>query len=162
LDYSIFRPFNAVGPREPPGDEVGQAHVIPDFVKKIIEKKQYPLEILGDGRQIRAFTHVSDIAAGIRACVHRPEALNNDFNLGSSDGIEMRELAMKIWNRGDRQQEIAFEIEKSFEHDVQKRVPDSSKAEKLLDWEPRITLDEALNEYITWYRSEILERATNE
>lgn len=162
LDYSIFRPFNAVGPREPPGDEVGQAHVIPDFAKKIIEKKQYPLEILGDGRQIRAFTHVSDIAAGIRACVHRPEALNNDFNLGSSDGIEMRELAMKIWNRGDRQQEIAFEIEKSFEHDVQKRVPDSSKAEKLLDWEPRITLDEALNEYITWYRSEILERVTNE
>jgi nucleoside-diphosphate-sugar epimerase len=74
----------------------------------------------------------------------------------------MRELAMKIWNRGDRQQEIAFEIEKSFEHDVQKRVPDSSKAEKLLDWEPRITLDEALNEYITWHRSEILERATNE
>jgi len=157
VDYSIFRPFNAVGPREPPGEEVGQAHVIPDFVKKIIDEKQYPLEILGNGRQIRAFTHVSDIAAGIHACAHRSEALNNDFNLGSTDGIEMRELAEKIWHRSDREQEIAFEMEDSFEHDVQKRIPDSSKAKELLDWEPSVTLEEALDEYIDWYRGEELE-----
>lgn len=156
LEYAIFRPFNAVGPREPPGDEVGQAHVIPDFVLKILEEEQYPLRILGDGRQIRAFTHVSDIAAGIHACVHEDAARNNDFNLGSTDGIEMRELAEKIWKRCDRDREIDFETETEFEHDVQKRIPDSSKAKELLDWEPEIALDEALTEYISWYRQEVL------
>lgn len=156
LEYAIFRPFNAVGPREPPGDEVGQAHVIPDFVLKILEEEQYPLKILGDGHQIRAFTHVSDIAAGIHACVYEDAARNNDFNLGSSEGIEMRELARKIWNRCDRDREIEFETEAEFEHDVQKRVPDSSKAEELLDWEPEVSLDDALTEYINWYRDEVL------
>lgn len=156
LEYAIFRPFNAVGPREPPGEEVGQAHVIPDLVLKILEEEQYPLKILGDGRQIRAFTHVSDIAAGIHACVYEDAARNNDFNLGSSDGIEMRELAQKIWVRCDRDREIKFETEAEFEHDVQKRVPDSSKAKKLLDWEPEVTLEDALTEYIDWYRAEVL------
>lgn len=154
-EYSIFRPFNAVGPREPPGEEVGQAHVIPDFTKKILEQRQYPLEILGDGRQIRAFTHVSDIAAGIRACVHRAEAQNEDFNLGSSEGVEMRELAARIWSRADRDRDIAFETTEAFEHDVQRRVPDSSKAQRLLDWEPSVSLDESLDEYVDWYRREV-------
>jgi nucleoside-diphosphate-sugar epimerase len=156
LEYSIFRPFNAVGPREPPGEEVGQAHVIPDFVMKILEEEQYPLKILGDGRQVRAFTHVSDIAAGILACVHEDAARNEHFNLGSTDGIEMRELAAKIWERCDRERAIEFETEAEFEHDVQKRIPDSSKAATLLGWEPQVTLDEALTEYITWYRNEVL------
>ncbi|RLM57145.1 NAD-dependent epimerase/dehydratase family protein [Halobellus sp. Atlit-31R] len=156
LEYAIFRPFNAVGPREPPGDEVGQAHVIPDFVLKILEEEQYPLKILGDGHQIRAFTHVSDIAAGIHACVYEDAAQNNDFNLGSSEGIEMRELARKIWDRCDRDREIKFETEAEFEHDVQKRVPDSSKAKERLNWEPEVSLDDALTEYIDWYREEVL------
>jgi UDP-glucose 4-epimerase len=157
LEYSIFRPFNAVGPREPPGEEVGQAHVIPDFVKKIAEEHQYPLEILGDGRQIRAFTHVSDIAAGVRACVYQEAARNNEFNLGSAEGIEMRDLARKIWQRADRTREIAFETEDAFEHDVRKRIPDSAKAARLLGWEPSVTLDEALDEYVQWYHEELLE-----
>lgn len=156
LEYTIFRPFNAVGPREPPGDEVGQAHVIPDFVMKILEREQYPLKILGDGRQIRAFTHVSDIAAGIHACVYDDAARNNDFNLGSSEGIEMRELARKIWERCDPDRPIDFETEAEFEHDVEKRVPDSSKAKAQLGWEPTVMLDEALTEYIDWYRAEVL------
>lgn len=156
LEYTIFRPFNAVGPREPPGEEVGQAHVIPDFVMKILEEKQYPLRILGDGRQMRAFTHVLDIAAGIHACVYEDAARNEVFNLGSSDGIEMRELARKIWKLCDRDRDIKFETESEFEHDVQKRVPDSSKAKELLGWEPEIKLEAALTEYISWYREEVL------
>jgi len=156
LEYAIFRPFNAVGPREPPGEEVGQAHVIPDFVMKILEEEQYPLKILGDGHQIRAFTHVSDIAAGIHACIHEDTARNNDFNFGSSDGIDMRELARKIWERCGRDREIAFETGDEFEHDVRRRVPDSSKAADLLDWKPTVTLDDALTEYIDWYRDEVL------
>lgn len=155
VEYTIFRPFNAVGPREPPGEEVGQAHVIPDFVLKILDEEQYPLEVLGDGHQMRAFTHVSDIAKGVYACAHQDAAANEDFNLGSQEAVEMRELARRIWDRCDRDHDIAFETTEGFEHDVQKRIPDSSKAARVLDWEPEVTLDESLNDYITWYREAV-------
>lgn len=156
VPYSIFRPFNAVGPREPPGDEVGQAHVIPDFVMKILEEKQYPLEILGKGTQVRSFTNVRDIARGVYKCTFDDAAENEDFNLGSSEGVQMKELAEKIWERCDRSRDIAFEHKDAFEHDVQKRVPSSEKARRKLGWEPEITLDESLDEYISWYESEVL------
>jgi nucleoside-diphosphate-sugar epimerase len=155
VEYSIFRPFNAVGPREPPGDEVGQAHVIPDFVLKILEEEQYPLKILGDGHQVRSFTNVADIARGVHKCAFAPEAANDHFNLGSEDGVTMRHLAELIWERCDRDEAIAFETTEAFDHDVQKRVPSSQKAREVLDWEPKIPLSESLEEYVSWYRSEV-------
>lgn len=156
VPYSIFRPFNAVGPREPPGEEVGEAHVIPDFVKKILEAEQYPLEILGDGKQVRSFTNVRDIARGVHACAFSDAAKNDHFNLGSSEGVEMLELARKIWNRCNREREIAFEHLDGFEHDVQRRVPSSEKARQRLGWQPQIPLEESLDEYISWYRETVL------
>jgi nucleoside-diphosphate-sugar epimerase len=156
VDYSIFRPFNAVGSREPPGEEVGQAHVIPDFVKKIVEERQDPVELLGDGRQVRSFTNVADIARGVHACATTAAARNDGFNLGSEDGIEMRDLARKVWDRCDREGDIEFAFGEAFEHDVQKRVPSSAKAADRLGWEPEIDLDESLDEYVAWYRETVL------
>lgn len=151
-EYSIFRPFNAVGPREPPGDEVGQAHVVPDFVKKINKEEQHPLKILGSGEQIRSFTNVNDIAAGVYKCAYDSTAANEDFNLGSSEEVTMLELAEMIWAYCERDEPFEIEQQESFDHDVKKRIPDSSKAMELLDWEPTISLDESLEEYITWYQ----------
>jgi nucleoside-diphosphate-sugar epimerase len=152
VEYSIFRPFNAVGPREPPGDEVGQAHVIPDFVKKIKDEKQYPLDILGSGEQVRSFTNVRDIAAGVYKCAYDDAAANDDFNLGSSEEVTMLELAQQIWAYCGREEEFSVNRQAAFDHDVQKRIPDSSKADEILDWEPKISLEESLDEYITWYQ----------
>lgn len=151
VEYSIFRPFNAVGPREPPGEEVGQAHVIPDFVLKILDEEQYPMRVLGDGRQVRSFTNVADIARGVHKCAFSDAAANDHFNLGSEDGVTMRHLAELIWERCDREEEIAFETTDGFDHDVQKRVPSSQKARAVLDWEPEVTLEESLDEYVAWY-----------
>lgn len=156
VPYSIFRPFNAVGPREPPGDEVGQAHVIPDFVMKILEEEQYPLNILGSGEQVRSFTNVQDIARGVHKCSFEDAALGEGFNLGSSEGVSMRELAKMIWERCGRDNEIAFSEQEAFEHDVQRRVPSSEKAQELLGWEPEIGLDESLDQYIEWYEDQVL------
>lgn len=156
VEYSIFRPFNAVGPREPPGEEVGQAHVIPDFVLKILDKEQYPLKILGDGRQVRSFTNVRDIARGVYLCSFEDAAANDHFNLGSEEGVSMRDLARKIWERSGREEDIEFETTEAFAHDVQKRVPSSQKAQEVLGWEPEITLDESLEQYIGWYEEEVL------
>jgi nucleoside-diphosphate-sugar epimerase len=153
VEYSIFRPFNAVGPREPPGEEVGQAHVIPDFVKKIRDERQNPLKILGSGEQIRSFTNVRDIAAGVHKCAYAEAAANDGFNVGSSEGVTMLELAERIWDRCGQQGPLEVEHETAFDHDVKKRIPDSSKAEAVLDWTPTMSLDESLDEYIDWYRT---------
>lgn len=152
VEYSIFRPFNAVGPREPPGEEVGQAHVIPDFVMKINDEKQHPLKILGSGEQIRSFTNVRDIAAGVYKCAYEDAATNDDFNLGSAEDISMLELAELIWERCDREEPFAVERQESFKHDVKKRIPDSTKARERLGWTPEISLEESLTEYIDWYQ----------
>jgi len=155
VEYSIFRPFNAVGPREPPGDEIGQAHVIPDFVLKILDEQQYPLEILGTGEQVRSFTNVRDIAAGVHKCAFDEAACNDDFNLGSSEATTMLTLAKKIWDYCGRNEEFAVERQDSYEHDVEKRIPDSSKAETKLDWTPEISLNDSLVEYIDWYEKNV-------
>ncbi len=158
LDYTILRPFNAVGPRETPGEEVGHAHVIPDLVRKITVEKQYPLEILGSGEQVRAFTNVKDLARGCFLATFSEKAVNEDFNLGNPNGVTIKELATKIWNIADRKREIKFNHEESFSADVQKRIPSSEKAGRLLNWQPEISLDNSLEEYISWYEKQKSEK----
>lgn len=155
VEYSIFRPFNAVGPREPPGDEVGQAHVIPDFVKKIRDERQYPMEILGTGEQVRAFTNVRDIAAGVYATAFQDAAANEGFNLGSDEAVTMLELAESLWELCGRDEPFEVSSQDSFDYDVKRRVPDSTKAREVLGWEPAITLEDSLEEYVEWYREAV-------
>jgi nucleoside-diphosphate-sugar epimerase len=156
VDYSIFRPFNAVGPREPPGDEVGQAHVIPDFVKKILDEEQHPLKILGSGEQIRAFTNVRDIAAGVYACAFDEAAANDHFNIGSEEAVTMLGLAEYLWEICGREDSFEVDRTEGFDHVVKQRIPDSSKANSVLGWEPTISLEKSLKEYVDWYQSEVV------
>lgn len=147
LRYSIVRPFNAIGPEEEAGEEVGDAHVIPDLVKKI-RAGQYPVELLGDGQQTRCFTHVRDIARGILTAMESERAVNEDFNLGSSEEITMLDLARRIFAlcRPDRPFQATFVP--GFPSDIRRRVPDSSKARRLLGWAPEISFDEGLREVV--------------
>jgi UDP-glucose 4-epimerase len=147
LRYTICRPFNAIGPDEEAGDEVGEAHVIPDLVKKVLSG-QHPLELLGDGQQTRCFTHVRDIARGIVMALESDKAVNEDFNLGTADEITMLELARRI--HGLCAPERPFEVTyvPGFSSDIRRRVPDGSKAKRLLGWEPRISLDDGLREVV--------------
>jgi nucleoside-diphosphate-sugar epimerase len=147
LPYTIARPFNAIGPEEEAGDEVGDAHVIPDLIKKVLAG-QHPLELLGDGKQTRCFTHVRDIARGMVMALESPAAVNEDFNLGTSEETTMYDLARRIHEicAPDRRFEVKYVS--GFPSDIRRRVPDGSKAKRVLGWEPQITFDEALREVI--------------
>lgn len=151
VEYSIFRPFNALGPREPPGDEIGTAHIIPDMCKKIMDERQHPVNILGSGQQIRSFTHTKDIAQGAYLCATEPAAANEDFNVGNENGVTMEQVTREIWNRADRDEEFELNHVDAFEHDVQKRVPCSDKIRDLLGWEQEYDFGESLDDYIDWY-----------
>ncbi len=160
LPYTIVRPFNCVGIGESRalGDteiasgnvKLAMSHVVPDLVQKIL-KGQNPLHILGDGNQVRHYTYGGDLARGIVDTLENDSALNNDFNLSTATGHTVRELAEAIHSKiNGNSRELTFIFEEAFEHDVQKRVPEVSKAEKLLGFRADTKLDEMLDEVIPW------------
>jgi nucleoside-diphosphate-sugar epimerase len=152
LPYTICRPFNAIGPEEEAGDEVGEAHVIPDLIKKVLSG-QSPLELLGDGKQTRCFTHVRDIARGIVDALESDKAVNEDFNLGISDEITMLELARRIHEQIAPERKFEVKYVPGFSSDIRRRVPDGTKAKRLIGWEPRISIDEGLRECVAAARA---------
>ncbi|MEK9147283.1 MAG: NAD-dependent epimerase/dehydratase family protein [Patescibacteria group bacterium] len=149
LTYTICRPFNAYGTGEFPEREIGVAHVIPDLVRKVMHG-QYPLQLLGDGNQIRCFTHVSDIADGIITSALSKNGQNQDFNIGSDVEIKMIDLAKKIWMAMEVKKPFRVKFAKPFKYDIKRRVPNVQKAKKMLNWEPQVKFEDGLLEVITW------------
>ncbi len=158
LPFSIVRPFNAYGVNEAPGEEVGDAHVIPDLVKKLLEG-QDPIEILGDGRQTRCFTHVSDIARGAILVLDSPKAMNEDFNISSPEETTMIDLAKLIWELV-RGKATPFRVKhlQAWTHDVQRRVPDVTKAREVLGFEAGVRLRDELPAVIDYVKAQALAR----
>jgi UDP-glucose 4-epimerase len=160
LPYTIVRPFNCVGIGESRalGDEeilsgnvrLAMSHVVPDLVQKVI-KGQDPLHILGSGEQIRHYTYGGDLARGIVMAMEHPDARNEDFNLSTAQGTTVLELAELIWRkiRGDRA-EFRVAHDEPFEYDVQRRVPGTEKAKRVLGFDAQTTLDNMLDEVIPW------------
>lgn len=145
LNYAICRPFNAYGKNEKATEEVGYAHVIPDLIKKMNDG-QYPLRMLGDGEQIRCFTHVSDIARGIILAMKKGK--NDDFNLSSSEDIKMIDLAKKLWSMTGQKRPFKVKFEKGFQYDIRRRIPDVTKARQVLGFSAKVRLDDGLEEML--------------
>lgn len=164
LPYTIIRPFNCVGIGEKraltdkdvfSGNiKLAMSHVVPDLVQKIA-KGQDPLHILGDGKQVRHYTYGADLAHGIRLCIESDKALNNDFNISTAESTSVLELAEIIWKKIKGDKPFKYVSDKPFTHDVQKRVPDVTKAKKILGFEAKTTLDDMLDEVIPWIEEQV-------
>lgn len=164
LPYTILRPFNCVGIGEKKAKtevvvksgniKLAMSHVVPDIVQKVL-KGQNPLHILGEGNQIRCYTYGSDLAKGIVKATFSPKAKNEDFNLSTDEQTTVLQLAKVIWKKINKNTPFRYVSDKAFEHDVQKRVPDTSKAKKILGFEAKTTLDQMLDEVIPWIQKQI-------
>lgn len=149
LRFSIVRPFNAYGVNEAPGEEVGEAHVIPDLARKLLDG-QDPLEVLGDGQQSRCFTHVSDIARGICLVLASDAAVDEDFNISTAEETSVLELAGQIWGLLRPGSEPRYRFVPGFRDDVRRRVPAVDKARRVLGFEARVPLSQGLPEVVQW------------
>jgi nucleoside-diphosphate-sugar epimerase len=152
--YTICRPFNAYGPGEHAEDEPGIAHVIPDLAKKVL-KGDYPLEVMGSGQQQRCFTYIDDVADGIVTAGLHPKGENEDFNIGEDTPTTVEELARKIWDLCGRSEPFQLAHAPALQHDIQRRIPDITKTERVLGWRPRTTLDEGLRRTIEWLQASV-------
>jgi UDP-glucose 4-epimerase len=167
VDFTILRHFNCVGIGESRalGDveihsgnvQLAMSHVVPDLVQKVL-KGQDPLHILGEGNQVRHYTYGGDLARGIVMTLNHPEALNNDFNLSTATGHTVVELAEVIWRKiKGADVPLRLEHDEAFEFDVQKRVPDVTKAKEIIGFEATTTLEDMLDEVIPWIENAISE-----
>ena len=149
LPIVIVRLFNTVGPRQ-----TGQyGMVIPRFVSQALLGK--PITVFGDGEQTRCFCHVTDVIDAIYKLVNSSEAEGEIFNVGSTEEISIKELAELIKNMTDSKSEIKFipydeAYEKHFE-DMRRRVPDTTKVNKLIGFNPKRKIKEIIKDIVDYY-----------
>lgn len=148
LEVCCFRLFNTVGPRQ--SGQYGM--VIPRFVRNALSGN--PIEVYGNGEQKRCFGHVSDIIRAIEGLAFHPDARENIFNIGNTEEISILSLAEKIrMKTGSSSKITLIPYEKAYApgfEDMDRRIPDTSKIEKLLNWKIEKNLDSILEDVIAF------------
>lgn len=141
LNYVVWRPFNIVTPHERSDREPGIAHVMADFIEKIIFKKDPVIEIFGDGNQIRCFTWIDDIAKIISEKSFDSITDDQIYNVGSETPTRIIDLAKMIYQQSNRTDFFNPKFIDIYTDDVKLRIPDCSKA-KTIGWSHTKTIEE--------------------
>lgn len=154
LPVTVVRFFNAFGPRQ---DHSAYGGVIPIFIKKALMNEKLPIH--GDGNQLRCFGFIEDIVKGLEAAMH-PSANNKAFNLGANEQITILELAQKIIAlTGDKAEYEFIPYETAYGkgyEDIPARIPSLDRANKILGYESKTSLEEGLIKTIKWYEAKLL------
>ena len=150
LETMIVRLFNTVGPRQ----TGAYGMVLPRFVTQAL--RDNPITIFGDGLQTRCFCAVADVVQGIVDLSGHPKAVGKVFNLGGSEEISIAELAERviaITGSSSRMDFITYEeaYEEGFE-DMQRRVPDTTRAHELVGFESTVGIDDMIKMVISSLR----------
>jgi dTDP-glucose 4,6-dehydratase len=142
VNTSIVRIFNTYGPRMKNED----GRVVPNLITQALTGK--PMTIFGDGKQTRSFCYVSDLLDGIyklmKANFHDP------VNIGNPNEINLLKLAQVVKEITGTNSELVFGPLPG--DDPKQRQPDISRAQKVLDWSPKINLKDGLTETINWFK----------
>ena len=149
LPIRIVRFFNTVGPRQ-----VGNyGMVVPRFVSAAL--KNQPLQVYGNGDQIRCFCHVDDAVRALLLVMDSDKAVGNVFNIGNNQQISILELAKKIIEiTGSKSEIIKLPYSEAYPEgfeDMQRRVPDISKIKNVLGWTPQIGLDQIIKDIAAFH-----------
>ncbi|MBJ7475662.1 MAG: SDR family oxidoreductase [Polynucleobacter sp.] len=144
----VARIFNTYGPLMHPND----GRVVSNFIVQAIQGN--PITIYGDGTQTRSFCYVSDLIDGLIALMNTPEEVTGPINLGNPVEFTMLELAELVIRMTGSVSQIVFQ--KLPEDDPKQRKPNIDLATKHLNWQPKIHLEEGLQETINYFRKVLL------
>ncbi len=145
LQTKVVRIFNTYGPRM----QLNDGRVVTNFIVQALKGED--ITVYGDGFQTRSFSYVQDTVNGI---VSLMESEHNDvFNIGNPTEITINELASKIIEITNSNSKL---INKDLpQDDPKQRKPDITKAKTLLNWEPKVKLEDGLIKTIDWVSSQL-------
>lgn len=143
LNGAIVRIFNTYGPRMRPND----GRVIPEFCTRALQNK--PLPIHGKGEQTRSFCFISDLVEGILKLFH--SNIKEVVNLGNPTEISVMTLAQEIHDAISKP--LKVQTTPARPDDPKQRCPDISRAKSLLEWQPKISLQEGLQVTLEYFKS---------
>jgi UDP-glucose 4-epimerase len=150
VPVTIVRFFNTIGPRQTGRYEM----VVPRFVRQALDGE--PITVYGDGRQSRCFTDVEDTVRATIALSLAPAAIGEVFNVGTTNELTIETLAERVRVLAQSAAPIVrVPYEEAFKpgfEDLRRRVPDIRKAERVVGYRPRVSLDETLTRVIAYLR----------
>ena len=145
LDIVNLRFFTVYGPRQRPDLAIHK------FTHLIMNDQ--PIMMYGDGSTARDYTYIEDIVAGIVAALHyvvRTEGLFDTFNIGNKSPVKLRELIDLLYQCTGKEPNIT-QVDK-MPGDVDITYADISHAEKLLDYSPKISINQGIEWFVQWYK----------
>jgi dTDP-glucose 4,6-dehydratase len=149
VDTRIVRIFNTYGPRM----RLNDGRALPNFLYQALSG--LPITVYGDGKQTRSFCYVSDLIDGIHRLLESGE--HEPVNIGNPQEITILEFAERV--RALAGANVPIEFRPLPQDDPRQRCPDISKAHRILQWQPKVGLEEGLQLTYEYFRQKVAEAA---
>lgn len=150
LETNIARIFNTYGPRM----QLKDGRVVPAFIDQVLNGEA--LTIFGDGSQTRSFCYVSDLVHGLVLLSRSTERY--PVNLGNPREMTILEFADCIQKTAGLA--APMEFKPLPQDDPKRRQPDITKARQILNWEPRVDLEDGIQKTLDYFRAKVIRTAT--
>lgn len=145
LPIKVVRIFNTYGPRMHPND----GRVVSNFIIQAL--KGDDITVYGEGKQTRSFCYVDDLIDGFLLLMNSDKNIIGPINLGNPIEFTILELAKLVTKMTKSKSKIVFKELPS--DDPKQRKPDITKATKLLNWTPKVNLEEGLEHTINYFKN---------
>jgi UDP-glucuronate decarboxylase len=143
VQIKIARIFNTYGPRMHPND----GRVVSNFIVQALRGDD--ITIYGEGQQTRSFCYVDDLIEGFVRFMNTPDEVTGPINMGNPGEFTIRQLAERVLALVGSSSKLIFQPLP--QDDPQQRQPNITRAKQILDWEPRVMLDEGLEKTIKYF-----------
>ena len=147
VDTRIVRIFNTYGPRM----DLEDGRALPNLLKQALLGQ--PLTVYGNGRQTRSFCYVDDLVDGIIRLLLSDEHM--PVNIGNPLEMTLLQFAESINKITDNKAGIAFVPDARSERDPQRRRPDITRARTILEWEPKVDLEQGLRNTVPYFKQKL-------
>jgi UDP-glucuronate decarboxylase len=151
VDLRVVRVFNTYGPRM----AINDGRVVSNFIVQALRGED--ITIFGDGRQTRSFCFVDDLIDGLVRMMESPAGVTGPINIGNPSEFTMLELAEQVIRLTDSTSKLVFHPLPA--DDPRQRQPDITLAQSVLDWRPKVALEDGLKETIAYFKDLFAGRA---